>query len=138
MGHDWKNQITEVNYAELRENSPDTQGMRPYGWDAATAERVMIIRALGVPEHRVAFLVGCSPAVLKKRYAAELELGLDRANEEVARSLFYSAIKGNVAAQIFWLKAKAGWRVEDEEKSRRKSLAAKDLKICYVDAPEPT
>lgn len=46
---------------------------------------------------------------LRKFYRDQLDLGTMKANAAVARSLHKMATEGNVAAAIFWLKARAGW-----------------------------
>lgn len=55
-------------------------------------------------------------AAFKTCFAQEIERGLTKANVEVANALFRNATEptdkhphGNTTAQIFWLKAQAGW-----------------------------
>jgi hypothetical protein len=67
----------------------------------------------GIPEIKIARKVGergISPKTLRKHFRRELDTGATNANAAVARSLFNLAISGNVAAAIFWLKCRAGWR----------------------------
>jgi hypothetical protein len=67
--------------------------------------------AFGVQQAEIATLIACDPKTLRKYYRHELDIGATEANVRVARSLFNMATKErNVAAQIFWLKARAGWR----------------------------
>ena len=47
---------------------------------------------------------------LQKYFDEELTVGYVEANAKVAQSLFQLATGGNVAACIFWLKSRAGWR----------------------------
>src|SRR6185503_12562897 len=54
-------------------------------------------------------------------YRDELDLGTTKANAQVAGFLFNSARNGNVSAQIFWLKTRAGWK---ETPSEHRHLAA--------------
>jgi hypothetical protein len=65
---------------------------------------------VGTPHHDIALLVGVSIKTLLRYYRKELDIGKARANANVAKGLYSSAIKGNLGAQIFWLKAQAGWR----------------------------
>ncbi len=54
---------------------------------------------------------------LRKHFRAELDRGTVEANAKVAQSLFQMATQGkNVAAAIFWMKARAGWREKVEIK----------------------
>ena len=64
----------------------------------------------GYRDSEIADLVGCAESTLKKYYAAELSRGRKIANAKVVTALFNNAMKGNVAAQIFWCKARLGWR----------------------------
>ena len=73
-----------------------------------------MVRALsgfGVPHDDIGRIVKCSPPTLRKRFRDELDLGNAEANAKVAQTLYQQATTpGNVAATIFWLKARAGWR----------------------------
>ena len=73
--------------------------------------QVMALAGLGVTQDQIASLLRLAPKTLRLRYRLELDTGTIEANVRVAQSLFNMATKeGNVAAQIFWLKARAGWR----------------------------
>lgn len=75
--------------------------------------QVKMLAAFGVTEADISKLVGISPPTLRKHFATELEMGHVEANAKVAQSLFKMATnptKPNVAAAIFWLKVRAGWR----------------------------
>ena len=86
-------------------------GRKPF---APTDEQRRMVRALsgfGVPHDDIALIVKCSPPTLRKRFRDELDLGSAEANAKVAQTLFQQATTpGNIAATIFWLKARAGWR----------------------------
>jgi hypothetical protein len=73
--------------------------------------QVMTLASLGITQDQIASLLRLAPKTLRLRYRNELDTGTTEANVRVAQSLFNMATKGgNVAAQIFWLKARAGWR----------------------------
>lgn len=65
---------------------------------------------LGMPHRDVCRIMGLGHSTLLKYYRAELDVGKAKANAQVAGFLFANAKKGNVAAQIFWLKVQAEWR----------------------------
>ena len=73
-----------------------------------------MVRALsgfGVPHDDIGRIVKCSPPTLRRRFRDELDLGSAEANAKVAQTLYQQAtMPGNIAATIFWLKARAGWR----------------------------
>ena len=59
--------------------------------------------------------VAIDAKTLRKHYRDELDLGTAKANAQVAGFLFNSARNGNVTAQIFWLKTRAGWKETPSE-----------------------
>ena len=66
--------------------------------------------ARGIPQLGMCTKLGITDKTLRKHFKAELETGLHEANFVVAGALFDAATGGNITAQIFWLKARAGWR----------------------------
>ena len=72
---------------------------------------VKLMAGLGVPHDGIAVLLEIDPKTLRKHFDVELERGSVEATAKVAQSLFQLATTGkNVAATIFWMKARAGWR----------------------------
>jgi hypothetical protein len=73
--------------------------------------QVMIMAGLGIVQAEIANLIGCSDRTLRTYYRRELDTGATEANMRVAQSLYNLATKeGNVAACIWWTKARMGWR----------------------------
>ena len=79
-----------------------------------TEDQRSTVRALsgfGVPQDGIAIHLGVDPKTLRKHFRDELDRGSVEATAKVAQSLFNMATVGNnVAAAIFWMKARAGWR----------------------------
>lgn len=73
------------------------------------SELVVSLAGLGVPQAEIAARIGIDPKTLRQHYRAELDAGVSRANEAVARALFQKAISGDTTSMIFWLKTRAGW-----------------------------
>ena len=70
---------------------------------------------LGLPQDQIALLAEMDPKTLRKHLRDELDRGMAEANVKIAQSLFNMATTGNnVAAAIFWMKARAGWREKHE------------------------
>lgn len=64
----------------------------------------------GVPQEEIATFLEIDGKTLRKHFRAELDRGSIEATTKVAQSLFRMATEGNnVAAAIFWMKARAGW-----------------------------
>jgi hypothetical protein len=83
-----------------------------------TDEQRRTVRAMsgfGVPQPDIALHLGIDPKTLRKHFRKDLNRGSIEATTKVAQSLFNMATKGNnVAAAIFWMKARAGWRENQE------------------------
>ena len=86
-------------------------------------DQVKTVRAMsayGIPQDQICKVVGVSLPTLHKAFRHELDTAGTEATAKVAQSLFQQALNGNVAAAIFWMKARAGWsekiRVESENR----------------------
>jgi len=79
-----------------------------------TPEDRRMVRAFagfGVPQEDIARHLGLDSKTLRKHFRNELDRGIVDANAKVAQSLFQMATTGkNVAAAIFWMKCRGGWR----------------------------
>lgn len=79
----------------------------------ATRKQVEAMTGYGVPQEAIAEVLGVSVPTLVKHYRSEVDTGVAKANAKVAESLFRKALsdgQGSVAAAIFWMKTRAGWR----------------------------
>ena len=86
-------------------------GRKPFVPTAEQRRLVLAMAGYGVPHDDIALVVRCSPPTLRKWFRHELDVATVEANARVAQTLFQQATKpGNIAASIFWLKARAGWR----------------------------
>ena len=71
---------------------------------------VRSLAAMGTRHEQIAQLIGCrSPKTLRRHFRIELDRGSIEANYQIATALHKKAKEGNVTAQIFWLKTRAGW-----------------------------
>ena len=80
---------------------------------------VKALSGYGVPQADIAIHMDMDAKTLRKHYRRELDRGTIEANAKVAQTLFTMAtVDKNVAAAIFWMKARGGWRekpLPDEE-----------------------
>ena len=80
---------------------------------------VKALSGYGVPQEDIAIHMDMDAKTLRKHYRRELDRGTIEANAKVAQTLFTMATADkNVAAAIFWMKARGGWRekpLPDEE-----------------------
>ena len=84
---------------------------------------VKAMAGFGVPHADIATFIGIDPKTLRKHFRGDLDRGMIEANAKVGQTLFNMAtVDKNVAAAIFWMKARAGWRekhiVEDAPKEK--------------------
>ena len=83
-------------------------------------KKVEKLASRGLTAVEIAHCIGLSKTNLYKKKAINEELedainrGRSRGIKQVSNFLFKSAEKGNVAAQIFYLKCRGKWREEDE------------------------
>ena len=86
-------------------------GRKPFVPTDEQRRMVIAMAGYGVPHDDIALVVRCSPPTLRKWFRHELDVATIEANARVAQTLYQQATKpGNIAATIFWLKARAGWR----------------------------
>ncbi len=86
-------------------------GRKPFVPTDEQRRLVVAMAGYGVPHDGIALVVRCSPPTLRKWFRHELDVATIEANARVAQTLYQQATKpGNIAATIFWLKARAGWR----------------------------
>jgi urease accessory protein UreF len=75
--------------------------------------RVEALAGYGFTEEQIAADLGIGAETLRKYYRTELTTAHIKANALVAQSLFRKATgdgNGAVAAAIFWMKTRCGWR----------------------------
>jgi len=71
---------------------------------------VIALATCGIPRTEIAKVMGIPAGRLVRLYQDELDLSKTKANATIADCLYQQAIKGNITAQIFWLKCQAKWR----------------------------
>jgi hypothetical protein len=70
---------------------------------------VKSMAALGMDHALIAKRIGLTLAQLEAKYSRELQTASPEIDAFVGGSLFQKALSGDVTAQIFWLKTRAGW-----------------------------
>ena len=89
------------------------------GWLSDEQRRaVRAMAGYGAPRSSIAAYLRIDVPRLNALLGAELDQAEADANTKVARALFQMATRqNNVAAAIFWMKARAGWREKVEIKA---------------------
>lgn len=73
-------------------------------------KQIELMCIAGVSQEQIAEVMGVNVLTLKKRCKEVLLKSRPKANSKVAGWLYQNCAKGNVTAQIFWLKTRAGWK----------------------------
>ena len=95
----------------------------------------------GVPQEDIGTFLGIDAKTLRKHFRTELDRGMIEANVKVAQTLFTMAtVDKNVAAAIFWMKARAGWREKHLPEEEAKPAAPTSISIRWIrpDDVEPS
>ena len=91
--------------------------------------RIKELAGYGIPQKIIASMMEVDRGTLRIHCAHELKTGSHSATADVAGKLYSLAMDGNVAACIFWMKARAGWseRVELTGKGGKDLMPKLDL-----------
>src|SRR5487761_2536839 len=92
---------------------PGEQGQAAHIPTPATRAKVEAYAACGTTHPEICNLIGISDNTLQKYYRTELDIARPKAVANVAMSLYRKATgegPQSVAAAIFWLKTRAGWK----------------------------
>lgn len=102
-------------------------------WEPTQEDRKLIERmcACGIPHEQIARVIGKDLKTIYKNCREELDTAMAKANANVATALYQSAMKGNVAAQIFWCKTRLGWKETQVVEGNGNAITAKVM----VDGP---
>ncbi len=88
------------------------KGGRP-SYEPTKVHRAMVkeMAGYGIKRTDISRVLDITENTLRKHFRDELDTGSTIANGKVAKSLYNNAVKhNNVSAQIFWMKARAGWK----------------------------
>lgn len=98
----------------MTEESKGEVGRPPHVPTDKDRRVVEMMTAGGITQEGIARAIGISVDTLVKYYREELDTALDKANAQVAGSLFKKAISdnhpGGVTAAIFWMKTRGRWK----------------------------
>lgn len=83
---------------------------RPHEPTPEGRKLVEVHATVGTDQETIAKLIGIDPTTLRLHYRDELDLATAKANAVIGGALFNKAKGGDTAAQIFWMKTRAGWR----------------------------
>ena len=85
-------------------------GRKPHYKTKAKSDQVAGMAGVGIPQSQIAHVLKIHEKTLRKHYREELTHTAIDKNFRVARTLFNKAEAGNIAACIFWLRTRAGFK----------------------------
>jgi len=95
-------------------------------------KKVRSLAARGVRHEDIAAIIDCDAKTLRKHFREELDRGMAEANSNVTGALYEKAVSGDTIAQMFWVKARLGWREKDPEKPIPASQAQKTDNVIVL------
>lgn len=104
---------------------------------------VELLSSFGIPQEQIAAKMGCSVDTLHKYFKDVMDSARVDNNLVVSQSLFNNAKKGNVVAQMFWLKTQARWKETSQLELTGKDdgpveiSEAKSRLLAGLSLPEP-
>ncbi len=96
----------------MQTQSPKRPGRPRFQPTAGQRKLARSLASKGIPQDRIAAVVGVSPKTLRKHFRRELTLGSIEANMAVLKVLHKMACSGkrkHLAAAIFWAKCRCGF-----------------------------
>jgi hypothetical protein len=106
----------ENHYSDVIEAAMLKRGPKPFEPTEQERQIVRMAAAVGMPHEKIGLLLrGLSKGSVETHFKEELEQGSAQADFKVGGALFKTAtadppVQGTVAAQIWWTKARMGWK----------------------------
>ena len=105
-----------------------------YQRDDRTARTVLTMTGYGITQERIGKVLELDGKTLRAHYRRELDIGATEADSRVVEALYRNATKNeNVTAQIWWTKARMGWKSTDVVQQN----GALQVDFRWADAPAP-
>jgi hypothetical protein len=138
MGNLWARGIMPDELFSARERgfANDEPGKPTYVPTDEARKMVDAMAAYGIPQPQIAAVLGIHQETLRKHFRKELDTAYIKANSSVAQYLFENAKSGNVTAQIFWLKTRAGWKEPPQAHQHSGAVGTYDLSKLSEDELE--
>lgn len=94
----------------MSEQREHTGGIPAHEPTQVQRELVKLHATIGTRQDVIADIIGIDDKTLRKHYREELDQSAAQANAVIGGALFNKAKAGDTAAQIFWMKTRAGWK----------------------------
>jgi hypothetical protein len=109
----------------------------PYKPDEKSSKQISLMAGIVLTHDQISKVIGISDETLRRHYKKELEISKSLLNTQVASNLFRiatSSEKGAVAAAIFWMKTRAGWKETIDISNEDGSLKPEPVQVAVMNA----
>ena len=96
------------------QSKPRKSGRPSHEPTKALRDTVRLHAIVGTRHEMIAQVLQIDVKTLYKYYRRELDTARDLANAQVGGALFNKALAGDMTAQIFWMKTRAGWKEKQD------------------------
>lgn len=107
---------------------------RPHEPTKELRDTVILHAMVGTPQKIIAKVLKIDDKTLAKYYRDELDTAMAIANSEVGGHLFNKAKQGDTAAQIFWLKTRAGFKETNRNEITGEDGGAVKWQVEFINA----
>lgn len=123
--------------SETQDDTLDRRPRRGHPTKEVTQQmrtQVQSMTGYGIPQLDIARLMQMDVKTLRKHFREELDTGMTRANMLMAEALWKNGVRhNNVQAQIWWTKARMGWK--DQSQLDVKGDHTLQVDFRWADAP---
>lgn len=101
------------------------------------------LASCGITQENIAKILRISGPTLRKYFRFEIECAAEKANAQVAQTLFAKATSrdlnsASVQAAMFWLRCRGGWRTTDPAEEKEKLGKKEQQKIVAATSEKGT
>ena len=94
----------------VKKKAPAKVDKRKRVWSKEERTLVKWMAVAGRTQAEICKHFGCSLKILERDMRTELDWAYNVIHSQVVGALYKNAIRGNVQAQIFWVKTRLGWK----------------------------
>ena len=107
-------------------------------WTEAHRELVGGLAGMGCSMNELGRMLGTTKELIARDFQDEIDTATSIVNTQVASALFKNCLAGNVSAQIYWLRSRAGWDQGDPRSRRSPGFDPDAPEVTEEITPEAT
>lgn len=118
----------------MRYSIPPPGRQPPFQPTEEKRKTVRAMAAVGVPHSQIAMVIKCDAKTMRKYFREDLDVAAAQATAQVGGRLFKLAMDGDVAACIFWMKARAGWSEKVDVRHTMNEVTSIEDRLAALEA----